>query len=118
MHVALRGFKERPILGVGPENFTYLADKYFDNSLSYANAFFDKPHNALLEVLVTTGVMGLVVYLGLIGTIIYGFVKLYQKNRISKFGLAVLVAAIVAYHVQNFFVFDTIAAYLCLTLQS
>lgn len=114
--VALRGFKEKPILGVGPENFTYLADKYFDNSLSYANAFFDKPHNALLEVLVTTGVVGFTAYIVLIGSVLYGFYRLYKKDQISWFGFSVLVGGMIAYHVQNFFVFDTIGAFLTLTL--
>ena len=114
---ALKGFPERPILGVGPENYYYIANKYFDPKLyQYTKDFFDKPHNYYLEMLVTRGIVGLIGYLTIFWIISKGLIKLYVNKRISKFELSALSAGLVAYLVQNFFAFDMFAASFTLTL--
>ena len=56
--IAWQGSLDHPLLGVGPENYRAAFDRHFDQRMyeyqptSLAN---DKPHNYLLEVLVTTG---------------------------------------------------------------
>ena len=64
--VALKGYKDHPILGVGPENYYFIANKYYNPAIyQYDPSWFDKPHNYLIEVLVDSGIFGFLAYLGL-----------------------------------------------------
>ncbi|MDE2311650.1 MAG: O-antigen ligase family protein [Patescibacteria group bacterium] len=109
--VALRGFKDDPVLGVGPENYYIIANKYYNSDLiKYDPSWFDKPHNYLLEVLVTTGVLGFLAYMGLIAAVCWALYQAWRRGLISRLQLALLLAGFVSYFVQNLFVFDTIPA--------
>jgi len=109
--VAMKGFKDHPILGTGPENYYVIANKYYNPAIyNYDASWWDKPHNNLLESLVTAGVAGFIFYLGIIGSVLYGFYFAYKKEMLSGMELAILVGALAAYEIQNFFVFDTAAA--------
>jgi O-antigen ligase/Flp pilus assembly protein TadD len=112
---AWQGYKERPLLGTGLENYYIVADKYFDkNMYKYGNTNItlraDKPHNNLLEVLVTMGLGGLLLYLGVLGTAGLAFWKAFRANVISWTGCVILASGIVAYEIQDLFWFDTPAA--------
>ena len=60
---ALKGFGDRPILGAGPENFNYIFNAHYNPSFlkfgggGFGETWFDKPHNAFLEILTETGVI-------------------------------------------------------------
>lgn len=108
--IAIRAIQEHPILGFGWENYRTAADKYFDPALatySYYETRIDKPHNTLLEVWVTTGTIGLVVYIAFLCVIILTAWRLYKTDRLSIQGFWSVVGFFVAYHVQNLFAFDT-----------
>jgi len=114
---AWQGSRERPLLGSGPENYYFVANKNFDKSLyTYASNHpnnslrFDKPHNYLLEVLVTMGLAGLLAYLAMFGAAVFSFWKAFRSNVISWTGCVILTGGMVAYHLQNVFWFDTPAA--------
>lgn len=114
--IALRGFREKPVFGVGPENYSYLAQKY-NNPKIYkyiSNASFDKPHNYFLEILTTTGIAGILTYAVGLWFVLRGFWRLYAFKKISKFGFAALVGGFAAYLIQNVFAFDVIAGSLML----
>ena len=62
--VALKGYKDHPLLGVGPENYYFLSNKYYNPEIyQYDPSWFDKPHNYLIEVLVTSGIFGFAAYM-------------------------------------------------------
>jgi hypothetical protein len=66
---AWQGFKQHPILGVGPENFRKVSDLYFDPLVIKGGAsenYFDKPHSLLLEILSTSGLLGFLAFLYLL----------------------------------------------------
>jgi len=112
---ALQGIKEKPIFGWGPENFMFLHMKYF-NSKHFtglgSETIWDRAHNMPLEILSTMGIVGLISYLSIF---FFLFCFLYRglKNRkINKNVFGVLSATIIAYFVQNLFIFDTTANYL------
>lgn len=108
---ALQGFKEYPILGVGPENYNVIANYYYDaRQFTFDRSWFDKPHNYLLEVLTTTGIIGFLVYAALFLWALWEIRKAVKEELISSIQGAVLFAGIIAYQVQNLFVFDTISA--------
>ncbi len=109
--MALRGFSEHPLLGVGAENYYVISDKYYDPALyQYDASWFDKPHNFLIEVLVTNGILGFAAYVGMFLLALYGLWKAYRAGLLGLMEMCVLAAAIITYQVQNLFVFDTVSA--------
>jgi O-antigen ligase len=108
---ALRGFSERPVLGTGPENYYIVANEYFNPVIyNFDSEWWDKPHNTWLETLVTTGVLGLAAYLVVLCAALWGLWKAYRGQILSLEESSLLLAALVAYQVQNLFVFDTASA--------
>ncbi|OGZ00299.1 MAG: hypothetical protein A3B13_01525 [Candidatus Liptonbacteria bacterium RIFCSPLOWO2_01_FULL_45_15] len=101
-----QGIKERPILGWGSENFNLVFNKYYDPSSLRANfqeTRFDKPHNFILEYMVSGGILLLLAFLFLSSAF------LWQAFRSGEILWAqVAVAAFTAYFIRNLFVFDTI----------
>ncbi len=107
----LKGFKDHPILGVGPENYYVIANKYFNPEIyKYDSTWFDKPHNFLLEVLLTTGLLGFMAYIGLVSFVFVSFRKAQKSGLISFTQFCLLSSAMFAYQAQNLFVFDTTSA--------
>ncbi|MFH1822097.1 MAG: O-antigen ligase family protein, partial [Patescibacteria group bacterium] len=80
----LKAFAEKPIFGWGPENYNAAYNKYFDASyydISRSSTYFDKAHNILIEILVTSGIFGLAAYLFLLFLILYYLYKIYKKKN-------------------------------------
>lgn len=108
---ALAGFKERPFLGTGPENYYVIADKYFNPAIyQYDSSWFDKPHNYFLEVLTTGGSFGFLAYLGFLSAIVWALASAYKARLASAAEFSALLGGFAAYNAQNFFVFDTVSA--------
>ncbi|MBI5079268.1 O-antigen ligase family protein [Candidatus Wolfebacteria bacterium] len=107
-------FKEKPIFGWGFENFRIPFDRHYDPRLLTNNlrgTYWDKPHNIILEYLTTTGVVGLLAYLGIFFAAFYVLIK--NKKISANFCEFPLISALlISYFVQNLFIFDTIGAYL------
>jgi pentatricopeptide repeat protein len=108
---SLNGFSENPILGVGPENFGVVFNKYFD-PLFYTYAarepFFDRAHNHFLDLLSTVGTLGLVSYLLLIFAIYWYLYRGYKNEKLLKKEFQLFAGIFVAYFIHLFFVFDDI----------
>jgi len=66
---AFQGFKEKPFVGYGYENFYQVFDKYF-NAKIYRHAgsvvWFDRAHNMVFDRLITGGLIGLFLYLSIL----------------------------------------------------
>jgi tetratricopeptide (TPR) repeat protein len=108
---AIKGYKDHPIFGVGPENYYVIANQYYNPEIfQYDRSWFDKPHNYILEILVTNGIFGLLSYLGLLGFSILAFYKGYKAGFYGLMEFCVLLAALLVYQVQNLTVFDTVPA--------
>lgn len=108
--MALEGIKERPLLGWGQENFTPIFAKYYEPSLFTQEPWFDRAHNVVVDWFVSGGIIGGVLYLLLF------VVAVYQVVRMRSVESAVVLALIVAYFVQNLFVFDNTISYLFFAL--
>ncbi|NIN07933.1 MAG: hypothetical protein GTO76_04530, partial [Planctomycetales bacterium] len=64
----------RPLIGYGPESMHMAYNAFFPPQLAQLearNASPDRSHNETWDALVTTGLIGLIVYLFLFGTIFY-----------------------------------------------
>lgn len=109
--IAWKAFKERPILGWGQENFLEAFSKYYDPRLYDQEPWFDRPHNIVFEWLINGGIIGLLSYLALFGTLFWGIGRLISRKEVKKGEAIVLVVAPIAYFIQNFFVFDNFNTY-------
>lgn len=113
------GSMDHPILGVGPENYNIVFNKYF-NPLHFGGygyvTWYDKAHNIFLDILTTMGAVGLVSYLGIFGIIYWFLVKNRHRARENLPAFALIASLPVAYFVQNMFWFDDFSSYLMLFL--
>lgn len=108
--MALEGFKERPVLGWGPENFSLVFGKYYEPKLWSQEPWFDRSHNIFLDWLITAGILGLLAYLSLFGAALY-----YLWRRRSNFTViegSILTGLLAAYFFNNIFVFDNLVSYI------
>lgn len=104
--------KTKPLLGYGWENFKYPFDQRYNPVLlrtGFAETYWDKPHNVYLEILATSGVVGFLAYVLLIGLLIRTIIR-FTPVELRPFALG----ALIAYLAQNFFVFDAFGSYLML----
>lgn len=99
----IEAFFDRPFFGWGWENFYYAMNTHYNPILMRSGtgeSFFDKPHNVILEFLITTGIVGLGAYLFLLGAALFA----------ARRHLWIL-ALMGAYVAQNLFAFDTVTSY-------
>jgi len=112
----LKGFIGTPILGIGMENYNVYFDKYFTAELysySRTESWFDRAHNAVVEVMVTGGIIGLISYLAIFLLLFVYLFKLIKKNKEKYFNFSLFFALIfLVYFIQNIFVFDTLAVFI------
>jgi len=121
--VSWQALKDRPILGYGPENFAIGFDKHYDPSLQGIEkmpgnfeSWWDKAHNFVFDISVTTGIPALIIYLLLFGALFRQLQKTKKKNPPQTLVCHSIQAAFIGYLVANFFSFDTFSIYLILFL--
>ncbi|MEK7187510.1 MAG: O-antigen ligase family protein, partial [Patescibacteria group bacterium] len=105
---AWQGFLERPVLGWGWENFNIVFNKNYDPKaleLSYQETRFDKPHNYILELLVTGGAALFLAYLFFMGAF---FLVLWRST--DTLWAQVITAGTISYILGNIFIFETLGA--------
>lgn len=103
-----QGFKEKPILGWGPENFNLIFNKYYEPILWKQEPWFDRAHNVFLDRLTTNGFLGLLAYLGLFTFALYYLWFPWKKNNFSRSDSVILTSMFTAYFFHNLFVFDNL----------
>lgn len=130
--MAWDGFKERPLLGWGPENYLNIFDqhfniKYFKPAEGFG-AWFDRAHSVYFDYLAETGILGLLSYLIIFIIFYWQFIKFQisnfksQKEKLividyqSLIINALLFAIPVAYLVQGLVLFEVLPLYLNLFL--
>lgn len=92
-----------PLLGTGAEHIAALFDRVYDPT-QILEQWFDRTHNSFLDYFVQYGIIGLALYLALLVAFGASAIRLFRVGDERGFYLTLLV---VAYSVQNFFVFDT-----------
>ena len=111
--MAFRAMNERPLLGVGQENFNYIFNQRYESKLYSHEAWFDRAHNIYVEWFAVGGILGGLAYLSLFVVLLYSiWNRRVLKDRVLKewsvIEKSVLTGAIAAYAVHNFFVFDNL----------
>lgn len=116
---ALKGFKERPIFGWGPENFSMVFDKYFDHrhfdaKTGGGETWFDRAHSLYFDALAETGIVG---FLGLLSVICAFFFVWHKSKDVKHISLgerATLLGIMIMYLVQGIVLFDIFPSFLAL----
>lgn len=109
---AWAGFKERPVLGWGWENFNQVFNTHYEPEvlrMEGTTVSFDRPHNILFDYAVAGGTLGLAAFLALLAAAVYASWKI-DDPLLRALALGVLAA----YLTHNLFIFDTYGTYLML----
>lgn len=105
--MSLGSFAEHPLFGTGLETFRYAHERFFDSRLvDLGEPWADKPHNAFLELLVTTGAAGFACY----GVLVASMAMRLRRmgfDRSHRPQAAVLSGLLFAYLLNNAILFDT-----------
>ena len=102
--ISWNAFKERPLLGWGPENYILAFAKHFDpEHAEYGKDWFDKAHNNVFEYLVTIGVFGFLAYV---------MIFIFASIKSPKFIMPLLLA----YFIANLFWMETTVSLMLLFL--
>ena len=110
-NMALKGFKERPILGWGQESFNYVFNKYYDPKMYAEEQWFDRTHNVVFDWLIAGGLLGLLSYLSLFAVALY-YIWKPKDNPFSIVEKSIFSGLLVSYFFHNLFVFDNIMSYI------
>jgi len=106
--MAYEGFKERPILGWGMENYNYVFNKYYDPNMWGQEQWFDRAHNVFFDWLIAGGILGLLGYVSLFACAVYCIWR--RADELSVVEKSVLTGLLGGYFFQNLFVFDNLTS--------
>ena len=86
---AIEGWKERPLFGWGPENFSQIFEKHFPikyfSPQAGFGAWFDRAHSIYFDYLAETGILGLLSYLAIFAVFYWQFLRKTRINAEQKF---------------------------------
>lgn len=110
--IGLAGWIARPVLGWGPENYSYIFSKFYNPELlkfSFYETWADKPHNQFIEILGTSGVLGFALYLAVFIFAAYVLLKMAFRSQSAREFLppVLFFGAILGFLGHIFFAFDT-----------
>ncbi|PJE69443.1 MAG: hypothetical protein COU98_02010, partial [Candidatus Staskawiczbacteria bacterium CG10_big_fil_rev_8_21_14_0_10_38_10] len=109
---ALEGFKEKPIVGWGWENYNIVFNKYYNPRYlegGFGETWFDRSHNQVMDILTLTGILGILAYFAVFISLFWLLFRKIKKEADLKIKVAVGILGLMflAYFTQNLFVFDT-----------
>lgn len=118
--IAYEGFKERPLLGWGQENFNYVFNTYYNPDLYSAEPWYDRAHNVMLDWLIAGGMVAFLAYISIFAALVYYLVvRPFRRTEQAETGAdfsvgerAVLIGLLVAYFTHNLVIFDNIVSYI------
>ena len=108
--MAIEGWKEKPILGWGQENFNFIFQEHYRPEMFRLEPWFDRAHNIFLDWLVAGGLVGLIAYMFLYFSMLY--LIWWRSPSLSYTEKSIITGLIAAYFFHNFFVFDHLISYI------
>lgn len=114
--MSVRGFWDRPILGWGPENYYVIFNKFYNPHLYPVESWFDRSHNAYLDILSQTGLAGAISYLAAAVLAFGALRRAFTRGKIDYFEAAIFTVILIVYGIQNIFLFDTQVTLLMISL--
>ena len=127
--ISLDAFKEKPILGYGPENFVIAFDKYYDPSLPKIGQitpgddlieWFDRAHNFVFDIAIAGGVVALIIYISIFAVLIWYLQKIKYRDKEPEYNFNNsdtiiahgLQATFLGYLTSLFSAFDSVSTYI------
>jgi len=115
--IAGQGFKNYPLFGIGMGNYEVIFNQYYNPELlryGFKETIWDKPHNWLLELAVSAGIFGVLAYLAVYAAAVQALVRKARQEITSKdkWAQIILAGGLLAYFIQNLFLFETFNALL------
>lgn len=107
--MAIKGIKERPVLGWGQDNFNYVFAEHYSAEMYKIEPWFDRAHNIFLDWGISAGLLGLLSYLSLYVVLLIQIWK--RENSLNFLERSTLTGLIAGYFFNNFFVFDNLTSY-------
>jgi O-antigen ligase len=108
--MAVAGIKERPLFGWGPENFEVLSLEHYNSCFGSIRCgqglWFDRAHNKILDVLVDTGIVGLLAYAAILLVATNALWREHVNRSNHSWAPALVLSLLAAYVVQNLTTFD------------
>jgi O-antigen ligase/tetratricopeptide (TPR) repeat protein len=108
---AFEAWKQRPLLGWGPDNYYIAFNANYPPKIMEFGAYEtwqDHAHNVIFDTLNQSGILGMITYLLIFASAVYLVWKNIKSKKMSETSGVLIIAAIVAYFIQNLFVFDTL----------
>lgn len=105
------GFKERPLLGWGQDNFLYVFSKHYNPKMWNQEPWFDRSHDVFFDWLIAGGALGLLAYLSMFAALIY-YLWFAKKQHFSVAEKSIFTGMLAGYFVHNIFVFDNLTSYI------
>lgn len=110
--ISYQSWKERPLLGYGQDNFSYVfARKFLPERMCNLEPWYDRSHNVFFDWLVAAGALGLITYLSLYGVTLW-FMWKKKDHGMPLSEKAILTGMLVGYFIHNIFVFDNLTSYI------
>ncbi|MGI6374153.1 MAG: O-antigen ligase family protein [Patescibacteria group bacterium] len=125
---AIKDLPNHFLFGNGFGNYADTFDRHFDSrfyNYTTGDTYFDRAHNNVIEVLSTTGVLGLLTYLSIFIAALYYLYREFRANGRRVSGAAnglnnleviVVLTLIIAYFIQNLAIFDSYTTFLGLMM--
>ncbi|MES2224750.1 MAG: O-antigen ligase family protein [Patescibacteria group bacterium] len=115
---SVKGIREKPLLGWGPENFNVVYQKYLDPAVfnpGRGNEVWAlHPHNNTLEMFVNGGILGGMLYILFIAMLFVGLFRLYKSGHVDSKTFALLVGMLIAFILQQQMIYESIVSYVML----
>jgi len=116
---AFEDFHNHPLVGTGYGNYAITFDKYFDPyfyTLTDSASYFDHAHNNVIDLLSTTGILGLASYLSIFVAAAYYLISGYRKGKLNLTTFILITSLLTAYFIQNLAIFDSFVTYISLMM--
>jgi len=113
---AWKSFLERPLLGWGPENFEFAFTKNYNSCMGTARCgqdiWYDRAHNIIFDTLVSSGILGLLSYIGIFIAALWLLWRNYFKGKLDFWTVGIFTVLLISYFIQNLTVFDMVSSYM------
>jgi len=107
---SLEVIKKRPLIGYGLDSQRYYLTPYYTKELALLdkpNLFLDRAHNNILDVLLTSGIIGLLCWWAFVISIFYWGIKFIVNTGKYKKEVIFILSGIFGYLISTLFSFHT-----------
>ncbi len=101
--MAYQGFKEKPVVGWGQENFNFVFNKYYTPAMYDQEQWFDRAHNQFIDWLIAAGLPAFLLYVSFFAFAAWAIIR---ADALEVPEQALFLGLLAAYAFNNLFVFD------------